>query len=905
MKKLIYLSIVIILSTGSAKAAGGPDAYGYTWITSLDPGGPAYNWIDITSRPGVQTVTGLADDNSAAGMINIGFPFHYYWNDYTQMKVGSNGWLSFMNISNIASCFPTIPTAGGAGDDYLALLMSDLNFTGAGNIGQVKYWTNNVDSFVISYINVPFWSVSAPGWSGSNSVQVILCGADTSIKFQYGSLGGFVNNAACTDLTVGIENSTGSVGLQVHSDAMPPSNYVILFDYPTVPLLAVPDITPKWNINSGNGGVFYPTGSFPITSSIKNVGNTNVTTTINITGNIRDISNTLIFTAPVTLPGMAAYDDSLITFSTPTIVIPGQYKFETTTSNSQDINAGNNTLITEIDLVNVCTSPFLLSYVEGNTSDGSINWNGGANDDGVAVHIVPPVYPVDILNMQAYVSSNIGNGLLTEIYADDGPGGSQGTLLYSGSIPSASIVSGAWNIHTITPITINSGGFYLVFYQTGTNIFIGTTSTAPLSRRNYEILDGGWGVYRENSIEDIMIRASMSNSNTTGPATPGPITGVLDFCMGGEDTLTYSIAPVAGATSYTWTLPGGWTGSSNVDSIISVAGSTGGNISVTASNICGTSGSSTSLITINSLPTVVANTTDNAICSGDSIILTGSGASSYSWMPIAPNGLSFIPSGTATYTVTGTDGNNCSNTGSVLITVNTPPVLVATSSDSVLCYGEFSSINFSGGDVYTWNGVPHGSSFLFGPAGSTYGAIVATDTTTGCTDTDTLFFTVNQLPVVDFNYAGSDTFCLDDGVQSLSGSTPSGGTYSGSGVSGTSFDPVAAGIGTNTLIYSYTDANSCTNSDSVDLLVLGCAGLDDDLSDQISIYPNPFTSTINIDGLQQNDQIQLYNLQGQILRNWNINLSNSLFNVSDLSSGVYLIKIISGDKSITKRIIKE
>ena len=182
MKHFSKLFFAALLSLASVKAfaSGGPDAYGYTWTTSLDAGGPAYNWIDITSRPGVQSITDLLDDNSSASMISIGFPFHFYWNDYTQLKVGSNGWLSFNNVSNIASCFQTIPTAGN-GDNLLAPLMGDLNFTGAGNPGTVKYWTNNVDSFIVSYINVPFWAVNAPGYAGSNSFQVILCSADSSI----------------------------------------------------------------------------------------------------------------------------------------------------------------------------------------------------------------------------------------------------------------------------------------------------------------------------------------------------------------------------------------------------------------------------------------------------------------------------------------------------------------------------------------------------------------------------------------------------------------------------------------------------------------------------------------------------------------------------------------------------
>jgi hypothetical protein len=46
---------------------------------------------------------------------------------------------------------------------------------------------------------------------------------------------------------------------------------------------------------------------------------------------------------------------------------------------------------------------------------------------------------------------------------------------------------------------------------------------------------------------------------------------------------------VSGATSYTWTLPGGWTGTSTTNSITATAGSNGGAVTVAASNACGAS----------------------------------------------------------------------------------------------------------------------------------------------------------------------------------------------------------------------------------------------------------------------------------------------------------------------------
>jgi hypothetical protein len=76
---------------------------------------------------------------------------------------------------------------------------------------------------------------------------------------------------------------------------------------------------------------------------------------------------------------------------------------------------------------------------------------------------------------------------------------------------------------------------------------------------------------------------------SAAPATPSAITGSTTICTG--TTNNYSVPAVSGATSYTWTLPGGWTGSSVTNSISTLAGSTSGSfvINVTANNPCGSS----------------------------------------------------------------------------------------------------------------------------------------------------------------------------------------------------------------------------------------------------------------------------------------------------------------------------
>ena len=131
MKKIITSSVAFFWITLAFAGSGGPDAYGYTWKDSDEPGGPVYQWTDITTTG--TFVSGLGDDN-VVGPYILATNFNYYWYTVKKVWVGSNGYISFGN-NNIAAAFPLIPTPGG-GNDFVAGMMSDLTFSGAGNPGR-------------------------------------------------------------------------------------------------------------------------------------------------------------------------------------------------------------------------------------------------------------------------------------------------------------------------------------------------------------------------------------------------------------------------------------------------------------------------------------------------------------------------------------------------------------------------------------------------------------------------------------------------------------------------------------------------------------------------------------------------------------------------------------------------
>jgi len=85
------------------------------------------------------------------------------------------------------------------------------------------------------------------------------------------------------------------------------------------------------------------------------------------------------------------------------------------------------------------------------------------------------------------------------------------------------------------------------------------------------------------------------------PVTPGTITGPISVGPLSSG-LNYSIAAVVGATTYNWSVPIGWTitGGTGTIAITVTAGAIGqnGNITVTATNSCGTSGASSLAVTV-------------------------------------------------------------------------------------------------------------------------------------------------------------------------------------------------------------------------------------------------------------------------------------------------------------------
>ena len=143
------------------------------------------------------------------------------------------------------------------------------------------------------------------------------------------------------------------------------------------------------------------------------------------------------------------------------------------------------------------------------------------------------------------------------------------------------------------------------------------------------------------------------------PATPGAISGPSGACRNSVG-IVYSVAPVAGATSYVWSLPGGATGSSTTNSITVAFDNTyaGGFICVAAVNLCGTG-----LQSCMSIPVIATYASQPAVISGPAVAC---GPGTYTYSTTSANALSYI------WTVTGTGVSIVSGQGTNTVQVSVP-----------------------------------------------------------------------------------------------------------------------------------------------------------------------------------------------------------------------------------------
>jgi uncharacterized repeat protein (TIGR01451 family) len=443
----------------------------------------------------------------------------------------------------------------------------------------------------------------------------------------------------------------------------------------------------------------------------------------------------------------------------------------------------------------------------------------------------------------------------------------------------------------------------------------------------------------------------------------GGITGPQSVCRN-QSGVVFSVAPVNGATSYTWILPNGITSSSATNTItVSVSNSfTSGIIQVRANNACGSSLFSQLTVTGNSAPSIGGITGPQSVCRNQSGVVFSvapvNGATSYTW--VLPNGLtgsSTTNSISVSVNNTFTSGvikvranNSCGSCSYTQKTVNAivhaPSTPGAISGPINVCVGgtySYSISPVSGATGYVWTVSGVGVSIISGQG--TTSIVVSTTTSLNCATISVKSSNCSRLssartrniigkkaPIATCSIAGSSTVCKTQtklySVNSVSGAgsytwrVTGGATFVGSST-GTSVYVKFNNATSLNVVLSVTANNECGSSPSISKNIhvnSGCRMMEQDeqtltdnqdldlngvSAEDFALYPNPnngnFWVTLTSNKAARYS-FEIIDMTGRLVyqsnEEYEAGTNIKEFALLNVKGGLYFVRILQNNKTI-------
>lgn len=402
----------------------------------------------------------------------------------------------------------------------------------------------------------------------------------------------------------------------------------------------------------------------------------------------------------------------------------------------------------------------------------------------------------------------------------------------------------------------------------------GNDSLCGISSQIYSVLNdpnaasytwtipGAWiGTSNTNSINltngasgTILVSASNACGNSVSqslvvsvlniPTQPLSISGPSLVCLSSSES--YSVPSVSGASTYSWSFPGDWSGASTSNNIALNIGGLSGNVSVTANNICGNSTAQILAVDVISAPL----------------------------QPILIQG----------------DDSVCENSSTNYFVTDDPNA-------------DFYFWDLPG----TWIGSSDSSSVETSILDIGGTILVSATNMCGTSIPQSLVVVVNELPTVTFTLP-DDVLCFNDASMVLEGGLPLGGVYSGNGVSAGVFDGSLAGFGAHNLTYVYTDANGCSADEVAQVTVSGCSGIESNGEFiNVNVFPNPFNSSISIilPNFSETTNLTVLNTAGQIVLQVTLSDKISEIEMEGVAPGVYFLVLANSDEYKVLKVEKQ
>ena len=804
-----------------------------------------YNYSSITG--GTEVFAGQnADDDEVT--IPIGFSFKYGGNTYTSLTIGVNGAVSF--TSGNVDYDNDLASADNDHSNIIAPLWDDLYIRAADN-GKIVYKTGGTSPHRWLWIEWQNISWRNTGQTVSFKLQI---GESTGFSFWYGDL----NSSDTRSATIGMNTEGGNdffsitPGNPASTSTTTSNNSISTNNYPGSE--AYYRFTPKQPQNNN----FVSAQEIIVTAiDAEKTTGTVFGATNDPNYDVNDPNNNPEVWYSVTIPqsGTVTVETSYAENSDMTDTYLTAYinNSKSLTKITEDDNSGTGNF-SKITLTGRTPGEVVYFKVEKNYSSENsfdafniIAYNNPPYNDACSNFEPVNDFPYNQSQDASYATNN--NGFILYNGTDGMNDGVWYALQGNGADYTINVTPDNWNAE-IAVLTGSCGSFTLT--ENADNGGTGATETLTFSSLDGEIYYINIGHFSNtNNLPEGIFSLNIEESCSPTTFTVS-LPAETDACEG-DDVVLHVEASGTGITnnSYSWFQENGSLGIYGTTLTINNAQiSDSHNYTCKVTNACGEIASSTTNLTVYPAPSFISQPQSQEICEAGDVSFTANAdnTDTYFWYK---NNTLITSSSNPTYSITNAqlsdEANYKVNIGNSHCSQVSGDNFYLTVNELVSITEQPQDVNASAGDDVVFNVTADGNNLSY-----------------------------------QWKKDGND----------ISGATGASLTISNVSVNDEG-------------VYSVVVTGSCGSETSNNAVLSLSSGISENYSDYISIYPNIVTDFLNVSAKQNINNIHIFNISGKKVYTKSQNSNNIKINLSNLSNGLYIIKINTNNQTIEKKFLKQ